>query len=246
MPTRLDGRRVDAATQAHVRRSAVKAVRAGMTQTAAAATFGVSVRAVNKWMALAVSLMTVGRYLKAWGFSVQKPVHRASERNDVAIARWLKTEYPAIVRDAKREGATIYLGDEMGLRSDHVTETSYGLVGRTPVVRATGRRVGCSMISAITNRDQLVFWFTRDVSRAEVRRLHAAPPSAKHGQGLPHSRRPPHTSVKAGEGPCGREPHRLPPDSIAELLPRTHPRRAAESGLKINELGKSRPRTGTR
>ena len=52
MPARPDGRRVDAATQAHVRRSAVKAVRAGMTQSAAAATFGVSVRAVNKWMAV--------------------------------------------------------------------------------------------------------------------------------------------------------------------------------------------------
>ena len=52
MPTRTDGRRVDAATQAHVRRTAVKAVRAGMTQTAAAAAFGVSVRAVNTWMAV--------------------------------------------------------------------------------------------------------------------------------------------------------------------------------------------------
>lgn len=52
MPTRPDGRRVDAAAQAHVRRSAVKAVRAGMTQTAAGPTFGVSVRAVNKWMAV--------------------------------------------------------------------------------------------------------------------------------------------------------------------------------------------------
>ena len=45
----------------------------------------------------------------------------------------------------------------MGLRSDHVTGTSYGLVGRTPVVRATGQQVSCSMISAITNRGQLVF-----------------------------------------------------------------------------------------
>ena len=71
-----------------------------------------------------VSLTAVGRYLKAWGFSVQKPVRRAYERNDAAIARWLKTEYPAIVRDAKREKATIYWGDEMGLRSDHVTGTS--------------------------------------------------------------------------------------------------------------------------
>jgi transposase len=51
MPTHTDGPRVDAATQAHVRRTDVKEVRAGMTQTAAAGTFGVSVRAVNKWMA---------------------------------------------------------------------------------------------------------------------------------------------------------------------------------------------------
>ncbi len=54
---------------------------------------------------LAVSLTTVGRYLKKWGFGVQKTVRRAYERNDVARARWLKTEYPAIVRDAKCDGA---------------------------------------------------------------------------------------------------------------------------------------------
>lgn len=40
---------------------------------------------------------------------------------------------------------------------NHVTGTSFALVGQTPIVRATGRRVGCSMISAITNRGQLVF-----------------------------------------------------------------------------------------
>jgi transposase len=104
-----------------------------------------------------VSLTTVGRYLAAWGFSVQQPVRRAYERNDAAIAKWLKREYPAIARDAKREGATIYWGDEMGLRRDHVTGTSDAPVGQTPVVRATGQRLGCRMISAITNCGQLVF-----------------------------------------------------------------------------------------
>lgn len=79
-----------------------------------------------------VSLVTVGRYLQAWGLSPQKPVRRAYERNDAAIARWLKQEYPAIARQAKREKAIIYWGDEMGLRSDHVTGTSYAPVGRTP------------------------------------------------------------------------------------------------------------------
>ncbi len=49
----------------------------------------------------------------------------------------------------------MYWGDEMGLRSDHVTGASYAPVGRTPVVRATGQRFGCNMISAITNKGAL-------------------------------------------------------------------------------------------
>ena len=36
---------------------------------------------------IAVSRVTVGRYLRAWGLSPQKPVRRAYERNDAAIAR---------------------------------------------------------------------------------------------------------------------------------------------------------------
>lgn len=63
----------------------------------------------------------------------------------------------ALAADAKRERAAIYWADEMGLRSDHVTGTSYAPVGQTPVVRATGQRFGCNMISAITNRGALAF-----------------------------------------------------------------------------------------
>jgi transposase len=222
MSTKTDARKLDGATQAHLRKLVVKAVCAGMTQTEAASTYGVSLRAVSKWMKLSreggpkalkpgrrgrrpgggrlnatqaariralivgkmpdqlklpfslwtreavahliareygltVSPTTVGRYLKAWGMSAQKPVRRAYERIDAAIVRWLEEQYPAIVKEAKREGATIYWGDEMGLRSDHVSGTCFAPTGQTPVVRATGQRFGCSMISAITNRGKLAF-----------------------------------------------------------------------------------------
>jgi len=125
---------------------------------------------------IAVSLVTVGRYLRAWGLSPQKPVRRAYERNEAAIARWLKQEYPAIARQAKREHAVIYWGDEMGLRSDHVTGTSYAPIGRTLVVRATGQRFGGTMISAITNKGALAFMvfqgkFTAPVFVAFLQRL---------------------------------------------------------------------------
>jgi hypothetical protein len=95
--------------------------------------------------------------LKRWGFTPQKPLRRAFEQDPVAVKRWLQEEYPAIRRKARREGATIWWGDEMGLRSDHQTGTTYGRRGQTPVIPGTGQRFRCNMISAMTNRGKLAF-----------------------------------------------------------------------------------------
>ena len=43
------------------------------------------------------------------------------------------------------------------MRSDHAAGRSYGRRGRTPVIRSSGKRFGCNMISAITNRGRLYF-----------------------------------------------------------------------------------------
>jgi len=104
-----------------------------------------------------VSMNTAGNYLRAWGFTVQKPVRRAYEQNATAVQRWLEEEYPAIHRRAKVEKALIYWGDEMGLRSDDQVGRSYGLRGQTPVIPGTGQRFGCNMISAVTNQGHLCF-----------------------------------------------------------------------------------------
>jgi transposase len=39
---------------------------------------------------------TVGRYLRAWGFSPQKPMRRAYEQSDEAVRQWLEERYPEI------------------------------------------------------------------------------------------------------------------------------------------------------
>ena len=52
MQSRTDARKLDIATQTHLRRTVVQAVRVGMSQTRAAEVFGASLRAVSKWMAL--------------------------------------------------------------------------------------------------------------------------------------------------------------------------------------------------
>jgi transposase len=106
---------------------------------------------------VSVSVWTVGRWLKAWGFTPQKPVRRAWEQNPAQVRRWLKVEYPRVRAAAKREKAEIHWGDEMGLRSDHQAGTTYGRKGQTPVICGTGQRWRCNMLSTITGRGTLRF-----------------------------------------------------------------------------------------
>jgi len=109
-----------------------------------------------------LSVWTVGRYLKHWGFTPQKPLRRAYERDPVAVKHWMETEYPAIAKRAKAEKGLVYWGDEMGMRSDHQVGRSYGRKGRTPVIPGTGQRFGCNMILALTNRGQLAWMVFRE------------------------------------------------------------------------------------
>ena len=123
---------------------------------------------IKSHFAVDVSLTTVGRYLRRWGFTAQKPVRRAFERDPEAVKRWLELEYPEIVRQAKRENAHILWGDETNVRSDHAAGRSFSPKGKTPVITATGRRFSCNVISAISNRGHLQFMTFRKSFTAPV------------------------------------------------------------------------------
>lgn len=100
-----------------------------------------------------LSRWTVGRYLKQWGLTPQKPAKRALEQNPAQVRYWLDHKYPSIQRQAKAEGAKIWWGDETGLRSDHQTGTTWGEKGKTPIVK----RFGCNAVTAITNQGDMRF-----------------------------------------------------------------------------------------
>jgi transposase len=126
------------------------------------------VQLIQKRFGISLSIWTAGRYLACWGFTPQKPVRRAIEQDKRAVLRWLEEEYPAIRSRAKREKAEIYWGDEMGLRSDNTTGRSFSRRGQTPVIPGTGKRFGCNMISAITNRGRLNFMVFKKRFRVNV------------------------------------------------------------------------------
>lgn len=104
-----------------------------------------------------LGLTTVQRYLDRWGFTPQKPLTRATQRSEAAIARWLKQEYPKIARRAKREKALIYWGDETGISNQDQIGRGYAPKGKTPIVRKTAKKLSISMISAVNNRGLMRF-----------------------------------------------------------------------------------------
>jgi transposase len=112
---------------------------------------------IKKRFGLALSVGTVGRYLKRFGLTPQKPARWAYEQDPGAVRRCLEVEYPEIQKQAKTEGAEIHWGDEMGVRSDHQAGRTWGRRGKTPVVWGTGQRFRCNVISSLTNQGVLRF-----------------------------------------------------------------------------------------
>lgn len=198
---------------------------------------------VSRRSGIALSVWTIGRYLKRWGFTPQKPLRRAYQRDPQAVQRWLEQVYPAIQRQARGRRAEIHWGDEMGLRSDYQTGRSYGRKGQTPVIGGTGLRFGCNMISTLTNRGRLAFMVFRERFTAAVmirflRRL------------LRHSRRmvflivdshPVHVSKRV-ERWVQRRCDRLRMFFLPGYSPELNPDEYLNQDVKSDAVGRQRPK----
>jgi len=195
---------------------------------------------------LKVSVWTAGRYLAGWGLTPQKPLRRAYEQDPAAVKRWLREEYPAIRTAAKREKAEIHWGDQMGLRSDHQTGTSYGRRGKTPVIHATGQRFGCNMMSTLTNRGVLTFMvfkrrFTAPVCIQFLRRLIR---QRKRKVLLILDRHPVHRSATVKRW-LAQHADRLRLFFLPGYSPELNPDEYLNHDVKANAVGRTRPATQT-
>jgi len=121
-------------------------------------------RETGVWLTLSV----VGRYLRAWGFTAQRPARRATERRDEAVRAWLERTYPAIARNAKAQGCEIQWADETGLSSRANYGRSFAPRGHTPVIRRPGKRFSQSMISSLTNQGKLRFMIYEGALKAPI------------------------------------------------------------------------------
>jgi transposase len=198
-------------------------------------------RRYGRWLART----TVGGYLRGWGFSPQRPQHRALEQNPAAVARWLAETYPAIRAQARREGGLVLWLDEMGVGSDAAAGRSWAPVGQTPVIKGTGKRFRVNMIGVISNAGLLRFRlftgsFTGQVFIDFLRRLLRDCGGRKVHlivDGHPVHR------AKLVSAWVGRHAERIQLHFLPGYSPELNPVELLNHDVKANAAGRRRPRS---
>jgi transposase len=189
-----------------------------------------------------LSCWQVGRYLKSWGYTPQKPISKAFEQKPEKVKEWLDKEYPAIKKRASREKAVIYFGDETGMRSDHQAGKSYAPQGQTPVIKKTGQRFSLNMISAISNKGHLQFMILDGRFNGEVflKFLQQMIKYSRQKIYFVTDGHPAHKTKKLNEWLAANkkkiEVFFLPPYS-----PELNPQEYVNQDVKTNVIGKKRP-----
>ncbi len=104
-----------------------------------------------------IGVTAVGALLAKLGLTPQKPLQRAYQRDPEAIERWQRETFPAIARQARKQGGQVLFWDESGFRADTVHGKTWGVCGHTPVVYRPGQRQSFSAASAVNANGAL--WF---------------------------------------------------------------------------------------
>lgn len=107
---------------------------------------------IYRQFGIKLSKASVCRLLNQLGLSAQRPLWRAYQQNPEVVDRWLREVFPDIEARAKQRRATIWFGDEAGVRSDAHAGKTWGKRGQTPVVSSTGARFGLNLISAVNRQ----------------------------------------------------------------------------------------------
>ena len=114
-----------------------------------------------------ISRWTVRRILKTLGLTPQRPKRRATKYNPGDVQKWKDEEFPRILQRARKLGAMIVFADESGLSSQCVYGRTWGVAGKTPVVRVANSRFRLNMFVAISPEGEIYYMIHEGRGTAE-------------------------------------------------------------------------------
>src|SRR5918999_5171427 len=134
---------------------------------------------LKKEFGVAVSGSTVSLHLRKLGLSYQQPAYQDRDRNPGEVERFLNDKFPKIQRLADKLGADIGFEDEAGVGIMTRSGRTWGLVGKTPVVRVCTKRGGYNVLSMVTPKGEMKY----SVTANSIDSVHYSPvPYEKHRQ----------------------------------------------------------------
>jgi len=112
---------------------------------------------IHKEYGIGLAERTVGQYLRRWGYTSKKPQRHARKQDPAEVQRWLEETYPAIERQAAREGADILWADEVGVQADHHPGRGYAREGERATLEVPDPHIRVNQITAISNEGDVRF-----------------------------------------------------------------------------------------
>lgn len=104
-----------------------------------------------------LSISNVWELLKKANLTPQKPKKVAFEKDEKAVKKWIREEWPKINEIVRRQQAMLYFQDEAGVSLIPYLKTTWAPKGETPVIKVTGKKGGICVSSAISPAGRMVF-----------------------------------------------------------------------------------------
>jgi len=104
-----------------------------------------------------ISIPSLWELLKKLKLSPQKPKKQAKEKDEKLADKWLEEEWPKIKAIVRRQQAILYFQDEAGVSLIPFMRTTWAPIGKTPVVKVTGKKGGLCVSSAISPAGRMIF-----------------------------------------------------------------------------------------
>jgi len=109
-------------------------------------------------LGMELTLQGVGKYLRRWGLTPQKPARQAREQDPKEVRECVEQTLPDIQEQADAEDAQLHFIDEVGVKAQDQIGTSYAPQGDTPVLEVPKTHIEQNVISSVTPDGELFYW----------------------------------------------------------------------------------------
>ena len=122
---------------------------------------------IAKQCGVDLTLPGVGKYLRRWGLTPQKPARHAREQDEEEVQEFVEETLPEVVEQAEAEDGQLHFLDETGAKAEDQIGTSYAPKGETPVEEVPKTHIEQNLISSVTPEGDMIYWLFPGTMDAE-------------------------------------------------------------------------------